>query len=252
MSDSGLAQVVILGDSGFVGSALRRHLQQTNAPVIGFSSAELDLRNAERMSRLCPVIDSSTTLVVLAAIAPPRGLSFDGLADNLAMSVNLARAITECTPGLTLYFSSDAVYADQEAPITEDAEPRPSNMYSIAKHTTERVLSVAAARSGVPLIVVRPTVMYGPGDTHGSYGPNRFVHTIAAEGSVRLFGKGEEQRDHLYIDDAVNLTVALAARGQPGVFNLATGGAELHIYAARPRARRHVEGCRRTFPWEVR
>jgi ADP-L-glycero-D-manno-heptose 6-epimerase len=41
-----------------------------------------------------------------------------------------------------------------------------------------------------------------------------------------LFGNGEETRDHLYVDDAVDLILKTALRGSTGVLNLVTGKSE--------------------------
>jgi UDP-glucose 4-epimerase len=46
---------------------------------------------------------------------------------------------------------------------------------------------------------------------------------VVTEKVVRLFGEGEELRDHLYVDDLVRLTSSLAGSALQGCFNLATG-----------------------------
>jgi nucleoside-diphosphate-sugar epimerase len=74
-----------------------------------------------------------------------------------------------------------------------------------------------------PLLIVRPTAVFGPGDTHNSYGPNRFVRTAIADHTVRLFGRGEELRDHLFIDDLTRILCDLGATDAIGVLNIATG-----------------------------
>src|SRR5258708_20458707 len=53
-----------------------------------------------------------------------------------------------------------------------------------------------------PLAVVRSTLIYGEGDPHNGYGPNRFRRLAAAGQEIVLFGEGEERRDHVLIDDA--------------------------------------------------
>ena len=60
--------------------------------------------------------------------------------------------------------------------------------------------------------------MYGPGDPHGAYGPNAFARSLARERGLRLFGSGEEERDHIYVDDAAQIIgslVAALARARP-------------------------------------
>jgi len=85
------------------------------------------------------------------------------------------------------------------------------------------VMECAARASSVPLLVLRVTGVYGPGDPHASYGPNTFARSLARERSVRIFGAGEEERDHVYVDDVAAIVVGLLRSGTAGVFNVATG-----------------------------
>jgi nucleoside-diphosphate-sugar epimerase len=67
-------------------------------------------------------------------------------------------------------------------------------------------------------------MLYGPGDTHGNYGPNRFFRT-AQNGSITLFGEGEERRDFVFVDDMAWLVARSALHPTAGVLNVATGRA---------------------------
>ena len=214
---------VVLGNRGFIGRALQAHLAASGADVRAYSSEQVDLRHRESAAALGEALTPDTTLIVCSGIAPPVGNTLDGLADNLAMATNLARALEASPPRKCVYLSSDAVYPMGDAPVGEDSAVEVANHYAIGKFTTEQVLQTTAGAKGVALLLVRPTGVYGAGDTHGSYGPNRFVRQIVQEGSVRLFGEGEETRDHIYIDDLARITAALAASDAVGVVNLATG-----------------------------
>jgi UDP-glucose 4-epimerase len=216
-------RTIVLGNRGFIGRALCEHLAVSGSDAQGYSSEQVDLRRSEGATALTDALTPDCTLIVCSGIAPPAGNTIDGLADNLAMATNLARALDACPPRKCVYFSSDAVYPLGDAPVTEDSPLELANYYAIGKHTTERILQTVAAAKDFPLLLLRPTGVYGPGDTHGSYGPNRFVRQIVHEGSVRLFGEGEETRDHIYIADLVRITVALAASEADGHLNLATG-----------------------------
>jgi UDP-glucose 4-epimerase len=214
---------IVLGNRGFIGKALADHLAATGADARGYSSEQVDLRHREASATLAEALTPETILTVCSGIAPPAGNTLDGLADTFAIATNLARALEASPPRKCVYFSSDAVYPMGDAPVTEDDPVELSNYYALGKYTTEQLLQTVAAAKGFALLLLRPTGVYGPGDTHGSYGPNRFVRQIVQDGSVRLFGEGEETRDHVYIDDLVRITAALAASDATGVLNLATG-----------------------------
>ena len=84
----------------------------------------------------------------------------------------------------------------------------------------------AGQRGESAVAILRLTAVYGAGDTHNSYGPNRFLRQALKDGRIALFGKGEETRDHLYVDDAVELVLKVLLHGSTGLLNLARGRSE--------------------------
>jgi UDP-glucose 4-epimerase len=73
------------------------------------------------------------------------------------------------------------------------------------------------------LLILRVTGVYGPGDPHASYGPNAFARSLARDHSVRIFGAGEEERDHVFVDDVAAVAAGLLRSGAAGIYNVATG-----------------------------
>jgi nucleoside-diphosphate-sugar epimerase len=217
------SSVVLLGHTGFLGSALQRVLEQQGVSVRGFSSSTLDLRVPQALSKLDDVLTGDGILVFSSALTPDRGANLDSLADNLAMAINVARYVQTHPVHGCVYVSSDAVYPMVDDDVTESTVVDPANSYALAKYGGERILQIAADTASIPLLIVRPTGVFGAGDPHNSYGPNRFVRSIAESRSVRIFGKGEETRDHIYLEDAVRAIAQLMRAEQSGVFNIATG-----------------------------
>ena len=74
-----------------------------------------------------------------------------------------------------------------------------------------------------PLAVVRSTLIYGDGDPHNGYGPNRFRRLAAAGQEIVLFGEGEERRDHVLVDDVAEIVCRVIERRSRGTLNIATG-----------------------------
>jgi nucleoside-diphosphate-sugar epimerase len=83
------------------------------------------------------------------------------------------------------------------------------------------LLGSVLTRREIPHCFLRPTAIYGPGDTHGNYGPNRFVRSAVEEGRVVLYGRGEERRSHVYVDDAISLIEGAILRRSEGTLNVA-------------------------------
>src|SRR5258708_8092590 len=89
----------------------------------------------------------------------------------------------------------------------------------------ERMLAHACQAAKIPFAVVRPCAVYGAGDTHNSYGPNRFIRTALAEGNIRLFGEGEEQRDHVYVRAVAEILTLSVVHRSTGLLNPASRNA---------------------------
>ena len=82
---------------------------------------------------------------------------------------------------------------------------------------------ILKAKFDEKLCILRPTLVYGLGDTHNGYGPNRFINLAKKNQNIVLFGKGEEKRDHIYIEDLISTLFECIKRKKNGIFNLATG-----------------------------
>src|SRR5881296_1119291 len=97
-------------------------------------------------------------------------------------------------------------------------------------HLAREVMLRTATRA--PVAVLRPTLVFGAGDTHNSYGPNR-LRRMAHNGKVVLFGEGEEMRDHVFVEDVAALTLAVLRHRSAGTLNIASGQAISYADLAR-------------------
>jgi UDP-glucose 4-epimerase len=217
--------VVIVGSGGFIGAALMAHLQWCGWDALeGFRSATLNLAAPDGADRLARAVDQDTVLIVTArARRGPDPLQL--LADDIALASNLARCFARQKVKQCVYFSSTAVYGDAvtNLAITEDTPLSPTSHYGLAKVACEWVIREAAQTTGVPVAILRPCMVYGPGDTSLSYGPGRFIRAIQRGEPVQVFGDGSELRDYLFIGDLVEITLRLAFGGHHGTYNVATG-----------------------------
>lgn len=220
-----MQRIVILGHTGFIGGALQAHLQREgDCEVLGFSSGTADLRLEEGVQALAGRVDRETVIVFASTITREKGDTLGTLMDNIAMAGRLGTFLEAHPPAKCVCISSDAVYPMQDQAITEDTPVSPGgNYYAISKYTAECVLRKSMQAKDIPLLVLRPTAVFGPGDTHNSYGPNAFMRSVIRERSIRLFGQGEERRDHLFINDLLRIATRLIKTEAVGVLNVATG-----------------------------
>lgn len=223
MSSNTLGTVALLGATGFLGQAISAQLEKDGATVHGFSSKGLNLTDRAAFSVLDSLAGPDSTLIFASAVTPDKGRTVDALDANLQMAMNVGRYLEGKPFGKVVYVSSDAVYPMGDEVVTEASAVEPADFYALAKYAGERVLANICGAAKIPLLIVRPTGVYGAGDTHNSYGPNRFISQIISDGKLTMFGEGDDIRDHVYLDDVAAIIVGLAATGATGVFNIASG-----------------------------
>ena len=216
-------RVVLLGASGHIGRALSARLAGEGVSLVPHTSTTLDLTRPDALGALDESLGADTALVFASALTPDRGQTPDTFMANVAMAGNLAKHLQGRRVGLCVYVGSDAVYGFDVNPVTESTPVSPAGYYALGKYAGERVMEYAARAGGFPLLTLRVTGVYGPGDPHGAYGPNAFARSLARDRSVRIFGEGEEERDHIYVDDVAGLIAALIRSRADGLYNLATG-----------------------------
>jgi len=213
-------RVVLLGARGFIGAAIRRELDARRIPCLSLASADLNLAESSAADKLAATLKATDAVVMLAALTPDKGRDIATLMKNLAMMQSTCGAIGKTGCAHMVYFSSDAVYDSAVSRVSEDTPASPQDLYG-AMHYTREIMARSLAK--VPLLVLRPTLVYGVDDTHNSYGPNRFRRAAQKDGKITLFGGGEETRDHIHVDDLAALTVRCLLRRSTGTLNAATG-----------------------------
>lgn len=212
--------MLLIGARGFIGAAVHRSLQSETIPTLALGSSDLDLLDASASDYLAAVLRPDDSVVMLAALTPDKGRDVTTMMKNLTMMQTVCAAVEESGCGHLIYFSSDAVYAPGVSRVSEETPTSPQDLYGAMHHTRE---IMARSLSGVPVLALRPTTVYGLDDTHNSYGPNRFRRAAEKEGKITLFGGGEETRDHILVDDLAALTVRCILHKSAGILNAATG-----------------------------
>jgi nucleoside-diphosphate-sugar epimerase len=112
---------------------------------------------------------------------------------------SLIEAAAACGVGRVVHCSTVGVHGDVEhPPANEDAPLRPGDIYQVTKLEGEQIARDAAARTGVAVVIVRPSGIYGPGDRRLL----KLFRGIARRRFVVL-GSGNIFYHLTYIDDLV-------------------------------------------------
>jgi len=211
-------RVVVVGAGGFVGGAVVRRLTRDGIPVQGLTRKELDLLADGAADRLGATLAPDDSVVFVSALAPARTPAL--LVQNLRMAEAFGQTLAARPVAHVVYVSSDAIYADDANPVTERSCCQPSSLHGMMHAVRELMLKTDVK---APLAVLRPSLLYGARDPHNGYGPNRFRRLAQKDETITLFGEGEEQRDHVFIDDVAELAALVLAHRSRGVLNIATG-----------------------------
>ncbi len=220
-------RVVILGATGFIGRAIRAQLHQNESHLAlqGSGLPGLDLTRSEHAAQLVEWLTPDTILIHCAAIKRQIGDTLDAFERNIAITVNLCRLLEKRPVLRTIYFSSAAVYGEEntDMAITEETPVRPTSLYGAGKFACEGALrKTVQAHSVSSLVVLRPALIYGPGD-QGGYGPSGFVRAAARGQGITLWGDGTERREFVFVADVARLVNRLLFHPFNGVLNVVTG-----------------------------
>jgi len=176
----------------------------------------------------------------LAAVVGGR-MTIDGdplaVATDLAIDADLFNwVVGSIRPRKLLYFSSSAAYpislqgAQLNRPLSEDlisfgdSIGVPDMTYGWSKLTGEFLAGFAVQKYGLDVVIYRPFSGYGEDQAFTYPFPSIVRRVAQRESPVVVWGSGEQLRDFIYIDDAVE--AALIAKDQiaPGdALNLGSG-----------------------------
>jgi nucleoside-diphosphate-sugar epimerase len=163
----------------------------------GIELATGDLRDPSTIRRAVAGID---VIYNIAALYRQAGLPDRVYHDVNAGAVGLViDAAAHAGVRRVVHCSTVGVHGDVERPpANEDAPLRPGDIYQVTKLEGERVARAAASRTGVEVVIVRPTGIYGPGDRRLL----KLFRGIARRRFV-ILGSGDIFYHLTYIDDLV-------------------------------------------------
>jgi nucleoside-diphosphate-sugar epimerase len=213
--------VIVFGASGFIGRYLAKHLEESHI-VYRFSRKDGHTFETSFISEYVrSQIGNKKPFHVFYAIGPAPIKSIDDLRDSYKLVDSVTLALKDFDNLRTFtYFSSDAVYGSEGELITEASFTKPESLHGFSHLLNELLLTNRLDKD--KLTIIRPVAIFGIGDTHNSYGPNRMIREAYSKGEIRLFNEGKDLRDHIWIEDAVITAIKLSSQAK-GIVNLVSG-----------------------------
>ena len=243
-----MQNVIVTGATGFIGKALVCRLQEivgAEGKVIGLGSSVVDLSNRgavfDWFDRLHWAFDCDH-IFHLAALYKAGGWPVEHPATqfhvNMSINVNILEAWARFFPKAKLTsILSYCMYPphDEAHPEAELWGTEPEDyLFSYAFTKKAMLIGQRAYRQEYGLnctSVILPTV-YGPGDSFAENSHvmgaliGKFVRAAqTAKTSVEVWGEGQQEREFLYVDDAVAGMITAAQKSEVDVLNLGTGQA---------------------------
>lgn len=214
-------KTIILGSKGFVAKSLINFLKEKNIDHSSIGKNQINFLYSDSINKLKNKIRKldNFNLIIISAIAPAKNI-YD-YEKNITILINIIKSINLNKIRKIIYISSDAVYSDTKNRISENSETKPSSIHGIMHLHRENLLKIFIPNK--KLIILRPTLIYGRNDTHNSYGPNRFMRLAIKNKDIKLFGRGEELRDHIHISDVVKIIYLSLKSNKFGIYNVVTG-----------------------------
>ena len=220
-------KLIILGHTGFLGKSLMTYFQskKTFKSIIGFSSKDVDLTDSTHLTRIADECGKDATIIMCAAIKSDEGNSLGTFQKNIRMAENIAYLVDTCKMNKMILISSNAVYGVHmnHKIISENTPLYPDTYYSLSKYVIEKLLQMAYEGKDKKLVIIRPSTMYGPGETITPHTPSGFLSTYLNGGTVTLWGDGSELREFVFIDDMVRMVSKIIKSEFSGVLNIGGG-----------------------------
>lgn len=198
--------ILVIGGSGFIGSNLinilyREHkvinIDKKNSSGFPEITRLADIRD---LDSLRSAITKSDTVILLAAEhadnVSPISLYYDV---NVEGTKNVISLCEETGVSTIIFTSTVAVYGLNKPVSTESSQTEPFNDYGRSKLQAEKLLEdwYSRDKSNRNLIVIRPTVVFGPGNRGNVY--NLLKQIIS--GRFIMIGDGRNLKSMCYVDN---------------------------------------------------
>ena len=163
-------RVLIIGSTGIISTNLQIKLDKENLKYSVIGRREINLKSSKSFKYLSKRVNKDDIVVFISAEAPAKNTEM--FINNIKMCENVCKALKGKKINKLIYISSDAVYSDSPKRINEKSETLPNSIHGMMHLTREIILKINIKNK---LCILRPTLIYGNGDTHGGYGPNKFT-----------------------------------------------------------------------------
>ncbi|MBE6393413.1 MAG: dTDP-glucose 4,6-dehydratase [Lentisphaerae bacterium] len=244
-------RILITGGAGFIGSAVARHIINSTDDCIcvvdklTYAGNPENLASISSSPRFCfekadicdkPAMDRifndfRPTHIMHLAAESHVDRSIDGpgefIQTNIIGTYTLLESARKYCSTLTVeekeafrfhHISTDEVYGDLEGPedyFRETTPYAPSSPYSASKASSDHLVRAWRRTFGLPTLVTNCSNNYGPYHFPEKLIPLIILHALDGK-ELPVYGKGQQVRDWLYVEDHARALYLVATQGVPG------------------------------------
>lgn len=231
-------KILISGAAGFIGSHLGNKLVTLGHQVTGVDNFENPSGNKVNFPiNKDSIIDANLKLASYEVVFHLAAyINVDESIENPAKYIEnntvgtrifLDKVKSECPSARFIFASSAEVYGTAAAPKMDESHPLdPLSPYAVSKLAAEQLCKVYAQIYGLPIIIVRNFNTFGEHQHGGIYGGviAKFTKLAKAGKDLPVYGSGEQMRDFMYINQAVNgYVLAMEQSNMPLIINFGSG-----------------------------
>ncbi len=235
-------KILVTGGRGFIGSAVVRHLigttdhevvvldKLTYAATEGSVAAVAD--NPRYRFEQADICDLGALHTVFEKHAPDAVMhlaaeshvdrSIDGPADFIATNVvgtcNMLEAARKASVQRFHHVSTDEVYGSlshNDPAFVETTPYDPRSPYSASKAASDHLVRAWGETYDLPVVITNCSNNYGPFHFPEKLIPLVTIRALAGD-RLPVYGRGDNIRDWLYVDDHASALVAVLERGTVG------------------------------------
>ncbi|OAS20520.1 hypothetical protein A8708_18315 [Paenibacillus oryzisoli] len=220
-------RILITGASGFVGKrlisffvnnnysqiyAISRDLHNEKQKKDNVSYISCDLEDSEQISCLLTEIRPHYIYHLAADTRPSRELKdlHSMIQSNIMGTTNLLSSIVKVSLNIECVILAGTCeeYGLNNQPFDENMVVSPISMYSGTKAAANAITKMFHNLFQVPIVIVRPSLIYGPGQSERFFIPQAIGKLLNHQDFHMTLG--EQTRDFIYIDDVVEGLVRIS------------------------------------------
>ena len=223
-------KILIMGSEGFVGQNLVHGLSK-NHDI--FRSDQIDsneknyfkcdITNFNSVEKIVKDVDAVIHLTAHSLVS-----SLDGSITNAQVNIlgllNLLEACRKNSIPKVIFTSASSLIGEPSSfQVNEKHDPKPKTAYGITKLTSEHYLRLYNELYNLDYTVFRFFNIYGPFQKNGLI-PSIYKK-IQNNEPITIFGKGDQIRDYVYIEDILSFfeKSAVSKVGNGTILNMGTG-----------------------------